>query len=216
MPRRGTTLPKQIIPIETGLKLFCQWKEAPCPQLAGLSPISLFKGPFIDIDRVWFIGSCAWMPLVTGKKFDDKTDIDICFADKDQALAFRDHAVEALTSASAVLRVVEGLECNRFGGPKLFWTKPRKKPHAPEEIEEREFMDIMWPPPGRTIAEVISGFLDAHEKVSVTASAQPGDINAVVRLTYEWVHNIHNADHRKECHACNVGHAQSVRYNDGS
>ncbi len=219
MSKRGTKLPEAIKPVELGLNLFCQWKVEPCDKFAGLSFMDLFAGagPFIDLDRVWVVGSCAWQPIIKGTKWDGQSDVDIIFPDQDQAEAFRDRALELLNNnARPQRRVVEGLEANRFGGTKLFWTKPRTKPSAREEVEDREFMDIIWlPPSGRTVAEVISEFNEPHEKVAINAAAAPGDVNSVIRLAYPWKHEYWQpttdaVEHRKECYACQVDHREHL------
>lgn len=200
MSQRSFRMPGELPPIERGLELFLQWRDAPNKLLGGMAPIDLFKGPFLDLDRTFFIGSCAWMPIVTGKLFKEQDDartktvdhdIDICFADKDQADAFTDAAPALLheKTVSATWRLDETV--NRFGGRKIV-----RSDYAGEVI------DIAWLHPQVSIAEFIAAFKQDHEKVAIVASARPHDLTAVTRLVRPFTHNKRDPAHREICYAC--------------
>jgi hypothetical protein len=191
-------IPDTLPTIQKGIDLFLEWRDQPSKLLSGVVPMELFKGPFIDIDRVWFTGSCAWYPLVMGKKWNEPagSDIDVCFYDQEQATAFVEHFIQQMEGTMFV-----GQEPNRFGGAKIFHSTV---PHPPQD--KHGIMDVFWlPKSGITIAEMISGFTQDHEKVAIVASAQPGDLSAVTRLVRPWEHTWQGLGapaHREECYAC--------------
>lgn len=208
MSQLTTTIPKKLPTIEKGLELFRQWRDSPCKMLGGLCPIDLFKGPWIDADRVWVVGSAAWVPFVSGKKFKldhgrlgAGSDIDLFFRDRDQAMSFADGVMATLREKQPEHHFYIPDEPNRFGGPKI------KAAYRDEEL-----LDVAWlPPSGATIAEVIIGFRH-HERVSVVLTANSHDLSAVIRLVRPWEHRASDEAHRAECHACNEEYTKPKYY----
>ncbi len=201
---RSADLPANRVTIEAGLSKFCHWRSKPNPLLSDLTVDDLFAGagPLLDLERAWFTGSCAWMPIVQGRMFDNATDIDIWFFDKDQARAFTMHALDKLNRADQKQRTYyESLECNRFGGPKIART-PAGRGRPARSNADHKIMDVFWLPPNRTIGEVISTYESLHERVAISAAASPADLHLVTRLTYPWQHNKRDKAHREECYGC--------------
>ncbi len=211
--RRVNSYPKAPLDIGTALAMFCQWKDDHWARI-GMTPSELFAGagPFLDLNRVWFFGSTAWMPLMMGRKHDHQTDIDLVFVSEDEARQFAAHALTKLNGVKN--RYYENLEPNRFGGPSIRHLV-RKTPSS--EIDPK-VLDVAWLPPTRTVAEFVGSFPQIHERCAILASAQRADVHLVTRAAWTWDHRRSDAKHRKECYACEREYAEGERrsYSGGS
>lgn len=173
------TLPSPHDAINT----FVGWRDSPCPLIKHVTPLSLFAGQWgIDIDRVWFVGSCAWMPAVLGRPFDNESDIDIVFADEEQAKTFVENAVAKLACESPI----EHQSYNTFGGWKFKRAEPGVTPPSTATANQttyvKSFMDVWWLPPNESIAEHIMSWKHDHEHVAIMAGASVGEISALTRI----------------------------------
>lgn len=163
------SIPKVLPPLDAAMILFSQFIATPIELLAGYRPSELFSIQQ-DVDRAWFVGSAAWMPLVRCKAWSsEKSDIDIAFGIPGSAQIFGEQVKRMLENKGEEIFIEE----NKWEGPKLCRkVNKRMKP----------FLDAWDIPDGHTIGEHIWSFPRNHERCAIMVGACNGEVSAVTRL----------------------------------
>jgi hypothetical protein len=160
MAQPNINIPDELPPAEWVVDKVVEFINSPQPMLGGHNLRDLFPDNF-DPHRAWVTGSRVWLPAIKGETAPPNKDIDIIFADAGGAEKFTNRVYEVIGKDSGYS--LHQLTTNVFGGKKLV-----------ESMTGTQILDAWDLETGISIAEHVSGFQYAHERVAVCVGAKPG------------------------------------------